>query len=294
MRILSIIVLVAVSVVSFLPCLWAGDTAGLNLTVTFAVDKPPYWVIEPQDGSIEAGETLTIEVSAEDPEGAHIAYGCRWYLNGVRQPPFTLPEGAVFVSKESIPILPPTTSSATLIWKVPLNINLTDIHEVEFTASDSQPDPDSSGNTISKKIRVTLREGRIISIEINNPAWNLEGVKLGERRNNSDEMGNPMHAIRNTGNVPVMVDIGYPKYSIILPGHPYPGLEQGLDTYITMVGGFVLPPFEKMKLVYALSPDQRTQVSLTFGAPKALSAPIDSFNVGYEIRAYPAIYTEDK
>ena len=65
------------------------------------------------------------------------------------------------------------------------------------------------GERVGLRVEITVLEGMIISIELNTTKWDLRGVKLGERRSNVNDIGMPIHTIRNTGNIPVVVDMGY-------------------------------------------------------------------------------------
>ena len=258
-RMLSIILALAMTV-SYVPVAKAEETANLGLTVTFDINNPPYWVIEPQDGSVTAGETITVYSLAEDPDGDQLYYGCRWYLNGVRQGPGELPEGATFQWKFAVPNDPlirpdPTEYAPRLTWEVPETINLNDVHEFEFIACDRDYPDEESGNRISKKIRITIEEPQVIAISLEGPnPWVLENIALGQLVPNADEPGGlpTLHSVINNGNVPITLDIGYPEIQnmsqVIVPG-----TEQGVNTFITIVGDELLIPGQRLDTVTLLS-----------------------------------------
>lgn len=272
---------------TFLPNAQAGDAAELGLNVTFAVDQPPRWEIEPQDAKVVAGQKLIMEVKAVDPDGDVVYHMCKWYLNGEAQPLKVFPEGAAFHPKGAYPEFVPY-----LEWDVPVNINLSDVHEFLFVATTGTEDPAEDQPMISKKIKVTILPPPVISIELTPTTWVLGEVKLGERRNNRGYNGVVIHSIKNTGNVSVNIDIGYGPQIDEYPA-VHPGLAQGKDTFVTIVDagdmGIIIPPDGKVN-VGGLPPDNNASLSLplTYGAPTALSQGIKDHGVTYEIRAYAA------
>lgn len=131
----------------------------------------------------------------------------------------------------------------------------------------------------------------VISIELNQASWNLDGVKLGEKRDNfQNPYGKPIHVIKNAGNVSVFVDIGYGP-TLIKDGMPpiiHPGLEQGLDTFITVCENGIIPPNARVPVVKLAEPGATVSLGLTYGAPTALSQNGGGMSATYELRAYPA------
>ncbi len=132
-----------------------------------------------------------------------------------------------------------------------------------------------------------LEQQPVISIELEGPnPWVLDGVKLGERRSNVTADNVIAHKVHNTGTVTVKVAIAYGSYSGMY-GIPRPGLEQGLDTFITLIkDGDVLPPNEG-RGVFTIGPTEGAPLNLTYGAPKELSQPVKGMGVNYELKAYP-------
>ena len=95
------------------------------------------------------------------------------------------------------------------------------------------------------------------------------------------------HSVKNTGSIAIAVDMGYgPMTNYLLQ----PGLEQGLDRYITAIGDKVIPPAERVIVTYYLQSDSSMALKLTYGAPTALSSNVEGMSAGYEIRAYKAIW----
>ncbi|PIU41219.1 MAG: hypothetical protein COS99_06710 [Candidatus Omnitrophica bacterium CG07_land_8_20_14_0_80_42_15] len=125
------------------------DSETITITI-LPTNQPPYWVIEPQDKEVIIGEKVVVQVLAKDPEDQQLAYVCRWYLNGVRQDPGVMPEGAVFTWKSVDPGFIPN-----LTWDVPSDINTSDVHEFEFTATDDMTG-EGNGLSITKKIKVIV------------------------------------------------------------------------------------------------------------------------------------------
>jgi beta propeller repeat protein len=134
----------------------------------------------------------------------------------------------------------------------------------------------------SNEVYIKVKPQPSISIELNELFWKLGKMRLGERKSNAGDMGIPMHAITNTGNVPVMIDIGYGPWahSII-----HPGYEQGQDTFVTLTERSVMPPYGRMAIM-DLDPGVTRPLRLTYGAPVKLSEASDGMSAVYEIRAY--------
>jgi len=297
-RLFQVILAIAM-VVSYLPLAEAGDSATLGVTVTFDINNPPVWRIIPQDTAVIAGHMVTVPVKAEDPDGDPISYDCVWYLNGV--PQFVagnaiLPEGARFivpeepVSSDDGFVYIPYPSTPILEWVVPSDINLDDIHEFEFIASDGETE-------ISGMCRIII-EPLTISIELVDhlgqpvTSWNIEGVKLGSKVSNYVDYSKAqyLHNVRNAGNYPVDVTI---NYGPIATGDStmliQPGSAQGLNTFITEVDNRVLQPGEAMKISDRLVPDNQEPLPLTYGAPTELSESAEGHETVYELKAYPTI-----
>ena len=280
MRKLLLVVAALAMVVSFLPkaeAQDAGGTAELGVAVTF--NYPPYWVIEPFDATVVAGEALRIDVLAEDPDGDMLGHGCRWWLNGERQPYGIFPEGADFHPKgdgvhQQIPYLE---------WSIPVDISLQDVHEFEFSAWELVGEGginDRNQLGISKKIKVTILPLPVMAIELlgENP-WMLGDVELGGAiKRNVDDWGNVIHKIANVGDVDVGLRVEYMAH--VLDEVIHPGLERGENTFITLVGESVLPPNAGLKMLGGpLPPGDTAPLPLGYGSPITVS-PKDS--IGHE------------
>lgn len=234
-----------------------GGADSKNITITVNnVNRAP--ALSPIGGkSVYEGELLSFTINATDADNDPLTYSAS-----------ELPSGANFTN-QTFSFIP--------------NYNQAGTYYPIFEVKDSSQAHDVE--TILLEVK-----RRIISIEINDSTWNLEGVTLNElRKNNNPDTGSPLHAVKNAGNVPVIVEIGY---SLLLPEeitYLHPGLTQGIDTYITKIGDVVLPPFGRTRLSGVILPDQSAPVRLILGTPTALSHPTGGFGVRYEIRAYPEV-----
>jgi len=298
MKKMMIVIIALAMVAVFLPQANAEETANLGLTVTFDINHPPEWKVEPQDATVIQGNKVVIELLAVDLDNDPLLYGCIWYLNGDRQE--GLPAGAVFTWKVGYPVNPqlqlypvipinppfPFPVKPNLTWDVPYDINPNDLYEFEFFVTEGFEDR-TAGSTISKKIKVTVEQA-VISIELEGGDWILKGVKLGEIRSNMDASNAPQHKVLNTGNINVLIGVQYgPMLETIVLQPIHPGLEQGLDTYVTWVGEAVLPPTEGLQLDHLTPPGAAEPLPLKYGAPKEVSEGITGMDARYEIRAYP-------
>ena len=161
-------------------------------------------------------------------------------------------------------------------------------YEVLFYATQSHYD--GTEKTVFLEVGITVLPGDIIAIELEGPEpWVIENIALGGRVSNNGYVG-PLHNIKNIGNVPIAVDMGYgPRhYGEIIA----PGMEQGVNTFITIVGPRerVLPPDARLGVVKILDPSEETPLALTYGAPTAIENSQDVLTIGhgtsYELRAY--------
>lgn len=147
--------------------------------------------------------------------------------------------------------------------------------------------------TQNHTINATFIKETVISIELNMSAWELNKVKLGENRTNYDGSNSPIHKIKNTGTVPIFVGMAYVPVDASA-GTPQPGLEQGLDTFITIAQSVVIPPVGEVHIIKGLAPAAEEPVNLTYGAPTELSKTISGMEAVYEFRAYPAAINKIK
>lgn len=220
---------------------------------------------------VKEGEELRFQVIAEDKD-----------TDDIKLVAHNLPEGAQFVVMRPIPPLWEHRVEGTFTWTPKQGQVQDEPYVVVFEATNEE------GEVARLKVEITVVEGQIISIVLKPDEWLLEGVKLGERRSNLDEYGKPIHNIKNTGNVDVMVDIGYGPY---ITSGVQPGMEQGKDTFTTKVrpvgarSMLIIPPNERVK-VSEISPDTKVPLELMYGAPTGLSEGVQGHKVSYELRAY--------
>ena len=262
-KMLSVVLALAM-VVSYVPMVKAGDSASLGLQVTF--DLGP-------ELKIETDYNGELAVVGEEFRFGLTAQGKNVQLYADQD---TMPEGAVLLCYQSM--IDPYHTGGTFIWTP--NDNQAGDYEVLFKAEGE------GQGTVELVVGFTVKEADVIAISLEGPnPWVLENIALGELRTNDGYVG-PLHTIKNTGNVPVSVDIGYGPLADVVP-LPHPGYEQGLDTFITVVGESVLPPSERLNLDHVINPDMAESLPLKFGAPTALSEPVPGMGVSYEVRAYP-------
>ena len=273
MKKLIMLVMALVMVVAFMPRAQAADSAQLNLSVTFAT------------------EDLDMKRVAEIED----------QLSRIIAPAQEIYDQAVNSGNQDV--------IKTAIEKLKVYTVTLDGMEKELKAIlDKRPDLSVKINqmlnylyglrdTLFKyldKLGALVTPPPVISIELNESAWKLDGVKLGEKRVNLNDLGVPIHAVKNTGNVPVMIDIGYAPMMYI-EWTPKPGLAQGPNTFITALGSktgdIVIPPDNRVK-VDSINPGNSIPVRLTYGAPTALGDVTtggqvpSSMGTTYEIRAY--------
>ena len=128
-------------------------------------------------------------------------------------------------------------------------------------------------------INFQTKAAPVISIELGDTSLNLDNVKLGEQRYVAS-------SVKNTGNVPVVVAIGYATATPAYVGAVHPGTAQGTDTFVTMIGGVVIPPSDTVKAC-SIKPNTIAPLNMTYGAPTALSLKPTGMSTGYQLKAYP-------
>jgi hypothetical protein len=277
MKKLIMVVMAIAMVAVFLPKAEAGDSAQLGLQVTFAPSEPLKIWSEPEGPfTVETGKTVEFKVVAEDKDAAIIGLDLKH--------PVEFPEGFEWIPPQGF-VEPKYKVEGYFKWTPRGDIE-PKTYAICFVA-DSFTGENWTGQreTVELRVEITVRPAPVIAIELEGPnPWVLDGVKLGERCANVNTDGAPMHKIHNTGNVPVVIDIGY---GIMVDVYllPHPGLEQGRDTYITLCGDVAIPPNERIK-VLGIGPNEGAPLSMTYGAPTALSQPVQGMGAGYEIRAY--------
>ncbi|MCX5715392.1 MAG: hypothetical protein NTV07_00675 [Candidatus Omnitrophica bacterium] len=225
-----------------LPTAQAGETANLGLSVTFAPPPEPLTIWTEPAGSfqVEAGQTFLFKLIGEDKDAA-----------------------AVTLQEASLPRWIHKTQETAYPNRI----------EAEFEcapqAEDAQADPyhvafivvNDSGEQATMTVDIIVPVIPVISIELDSPHQVLNNVQLGQTY--------PVDiAVRNIGNVSVNVDIGYGPQADVLIHH---GLEQGMDNFITALGGTVLPPNQRLAYDKPINPDEQASLELIYGAPTAVS-----------------------
>lgn len=292
MKKLIMVVMAIAMVAAFMPIADASETAQLGLTVTFKANEPLKISTYPEGPfKVEEGKYLYFRVEARDADASMISLSCEG-----------LPEGAAFVPDQTF--LPATTYIAgTFTWTPKMGQSHELPYKILFTAKSELKNGDGTAKAedVQLVVEITvIRVEPVISIELYPNSWNLDGVKLGELRTNYGYWNRPMHYISNTGNVPVLVEIGYgPQIDRDIAGIVHPGLIQGLDTFTTAVGaeasgagkGVIIPPNGRVKAANVAANSSEGLI-LTYGAPTKLSDNINSMSAVYELRATAAIKPE--
>lgn len=313
MKKLIMVVMAIAMVVAFMPIaeathpeVVASDRAQLGLEVTFDLANEPLKISTYPEGPFKVGEDkkLYFTVTAKDPDARSVTLNC-----------VDLPKGAMFILGK--PFVPANSISGTFSWTPTSEQGQDKPYRVVFMATSSTRDV-KEGSVVDENdkllppyeearlvVEITVIDAEpVISIELNETSWKLDAVKLGERRNNNGPYRKPIHYIKNTGNVPVLVDIGYGLH--IYPsvmGIVRPGLVQGMDTFTTAVGvdtadgkGVIIPPNERVKVAH-IATGSSEGLPLTYGAPTGLSrgfitnsdddiAANRGMSATYELRAY--------
>lgn len=269
-------VLAVAMCVAFIPIAEAGDTASLQLKVSF--DKPLKIWTEPE-GPFEVieGESLAFSVTAEDQDAEYIQ------LEAV-----TLPEGAKFMLGPD-QVVTATSVRGFMTWKPEYGQgNPGNPYTASFVARSSNGDEAE----ISVSIYVHIAE---ISVELSGLPWELTGIKFGERRKNISEAGEPLHMIKNIGNIPIRLRVEYgptPTNSIIRPD-----IEQGVDRYVTWVSGKPLSLDRGVTIplegINGLDPGATVVLQLEYGAPLDITQDAPYMFSEYVVIAYPGGYDFD-
>lgn len=273
MKKLILIAAVLAIAFAFLPKAEAGDAAELGLSVSFKLEPLKLWAEPSGPFSIAEGSELKFSVTAEDLDAKSVTLKAA-----------ALPEGANFYLPlmESPELQPTNRITGVFTWTPAVGQAQSEPYQVEFYATSSNEELG-----LGMIIKILVRPQPVISIELTPTTWVLGGVKLGEKKSNIGYSGVPIHQITNTGNVLVMVDIGYGPQIDEYPS-VRPGLAQGKDTFTTEVVTTVIPPDRKVRFT-SIMPGKQVPLSLTYGAPIALSQGIKDHGVTYELRAYADI-----
>ena len=284
MKKLLMVILAVAMITSFLPKAEAGETANLGLSVTFDITHDiNMWVIDadgnqhqsPFSADVEEANLLEFTVVTRYEGGEKIDLVAD-----------QLPSGATF---EFISMTEYSDNDGNLIgyeiegqfkWTPAFGQSQTTPYQAIFSST-----TESGTKMAVLTAEITVLPGQqVIAIELNQTSWTIQDMPLGDRDYNYDATGSqPIHKITNTGNVPVMVDIGYVGVIDMIPG-----LVQGTDTCITGVGlnDEIIPPNSKVVVDQRIEAGEEKPMLLMFGAPTALSGSNNGGSVNYELRAY--------
>ena len=295
MKKMLMIIMALAMVAAFMPKAYAAESAQLGLSVTFAVDQ-----------DLQRVQELKAEVSAIASDVKAVGYRFDVDHDGVfgdsdiaillRTGDFN---GDGKVDDNDIAYVNQTIKDLSDLEGLKLKPIIDELNTILKNRPDLQSviqpviaDAQNVYNSIENYTQLLMKLLPVISIELNESAWKLDGVKLGEKRSNLNDLGLPIHMVRNTGNVQVMVDIRYAPGLIYLEWAPRPGLQQGPNTFTTETANGVIPPDGKVAIAN-ITPGNSCGVRLTYGAPTSVESvatggPITSMSTEYEIRAYPA------
>lgn len=277
MRKILIAVMAVAMVFAFAPKAGAAESAQLGLQVKFESSEPLRIWSEPVPlyadmYSIEAGKTLEFKVIAEDKDAINVTLGT-----------IALPDGAEWIVDPDQPISINRREGA-FRWTPAADSSITKdvMYEAVFGAS-------NGAETKELKVQI-LVINRIISIEMNEPSWVLDGVRLGEIRSNLNAYGIPIHMVKNTGNVYADVVIRYSPDSY---GLVHPGETAGKDTFVTMVTPnfgnqqecVISPDSHHAAGFGGAAPGNSIPLRLRYFAPTGLSQDIEGMRTEYEIIA---------
>jgi len=276
-KIIMVILALAVGI-SYIPVAKAGENASFGLTVNFDIPNEPLRIWSEPAGPFEvkAGETLSFSVIAEDLDANTI------YLNAL-----DLPEGAEF--DEIAPADHPAkkvvgsfywTPKDGRYFKAPI--------DVRFTATSYGKDSIDVEH-VELVVSITVTPHLLtLSIVVEPDMLTLGGVKLGEIVPVVDGLGESP-VVRNVGNVPVGVDISYGA-TIQVEGQVMPGLDQGVDRFITLLAGDrLLEPGKTSMISRGIDPDEKLPLEMKYGAPTDLSDNAGTASALYELRAFLVI-----
>ncbi|MFH1753439.1 MAG: hypothetical protein ABH875_04580 [Candidatus Omnitrophota bacterium] len=227
---------------------------------------------------VKEGDELKFRVIAEDP-----------IRNKIGFTQTTLPGGDFVLDPMDVI----GSTSGTFIWTP--EADTAGEYEASFTVAVIEDEGQTRKEvTLYVKITVLSDEPRI-SIELTPASWVIENVRLGEKVHNLNNKGIPIHALYNTGDVSVLVDIGYGPH---IEEGIVPGTAQGLNTFTTEVergqlGMSIIPPNDRIKLVNLNAGDEAF-LHFVYGAPIAIEGDIGNHRTAYELRAYSTIPSINK
>lgn len=291
MKKLIIVVMAIAMVAAFAPKVDAAESAQLGLQVTFAVDQDLQRIKELKDHVYELeniSSKIFDSIYVDRNQDGKVDYR-DLDING---------DGVI--NDEDVRLLKNAVEDLAHISDLKLEDVKNQLKEIAERRPDLKPQIEAvldHAQQLQGRIHDLIEKLKslmvqpVISIELKGPnPWVLENVKLGEKRANISPLAVypplVLHHIFNTGNVTVKVAIAYGP-QIDQYGIPRPGLEQGLDTFITLIeDGEVLPPNEG-RGVFTIGPTEGAPLNLTYGAPKELSQPVRGMGVAYDLKAYP-------
>ena len=301
MKKLVMVIMALAMVAAFIPKAYAAESAQLGLQVTFAVDQDLQRIndLKSETEAINDKTAEYIKCFDGNHDGRIDAMDLQYWQTHPHD--FNL-DGVVDEADKAF------LREALHVIKDSACLRLEAIIEELNRIRDRRPDLAALANAAidrAEQILSVLRDALTIlaqldqptiSIELNNPSWVLQSVKLGEKRSNVSADGTFMHSIKNTGTVYAGVDI---RYGLIAGGPIHPGgYEMGKDTFAT----YVYAPVDGQDREYVIPPDGQGAVGLggisagntiplkmTYCAPTEVSQPVAGMSVTYEIRAYGEI-----
>jgi hypothetical protein len=148
-----------------------------------------------------------------------------------------------------------------------------------------------SYNFNNKLISIALPDGTVIipkdepeiSIELNESNWSLK-LGLGGKADNLkyDAYGSvPAHQIKNTGTIPIDIDIGYKEITGCKAG-----FEPAIDTFAVKSGYTSIPSEGRIIIEKDVASGEVRGIPLEYYAPTQLSIDTSSMSAVFEIRAY--------
>jgi len=268
--------------ISYIPVAKAGENASFGLTVNFAQDLK-IWSEPEGPFVIELGEELVFRVEAEDLDANILDLNALELPEGAEWIPDPIPIGGADGDRQII------ERSGTFRWTPEDGRYFKAPTDVYFTAISYGKDSQDIEH-VELVVSITVTPHMLtLSIIVEPDMLTLGGVKLGEIVPVADTAGgSPI--VRNVGNTPAGVEISYGA-TIQVEGQVRPGLVQGLDTFITLLGksDTLLEPGKWSRVSLGINPDEAATLKMQYGAPTELSGNGETAGALYELRAFPAV-----
>lgn len=255
MKNMLMFVVAVVMFVTFVPRTFCGETAQLNLFVTFAHDPDLERVLElhNQVGQLQE-DAMEIFDNARNSHDPYVVEGAILQLKRFKD------EVLNDIKDELNEILGRRPDLAAYINPTLRQIDLDQNHIQEYIDILEEMLPNIS-----------------VALEGPNP-WQIEQAGLDQVYSNDNA-----HRVVNDGNVRIRVDIGYGILADVLPG---PGASPGENRYATWVNHQPFDPVFSRIVIADLDPGKIQDFLIEFGTPTSLTVPVTELSTGYEIRAY--------